>query len=79
MNWINLVLSVVAIALFVGIRVFTTRVNKREAIKHNSNPAFQAAGFPYENIKMPWVFHAMLAIAIFKLIEQVAILSGACN
>lgn len=79
LNWFNLALSFVAIATFVWMRIMTTRTNKREYIKHNSNPVFIAHGFKYEAIKMPWLFYVMLALAIVKLIEQVAILSGACN
>lgn len=79
MNWIILALSILGIGFFYFTKWLVARVNKRERIKHESNPAFVAANFAYEPIKMPWPFYAMLALAFWKLIESVAILSGACH
>lgn len=79
MGWINLALSLVAIATFVFMHTLTKRINKRDAAKHNSNPVYIAHGFKYENIRMPWLFYVMLALAVIKLIEAVAKLSGVCN
>lgn len=79
MNWIILALAVSGIIGFIWIKWYLRKVNAREEKKHNENPVYVAANFRYEYIRLPWIFHALLALSCYKLIEQVAFLTGVCH
>jgi hypothetical protein len=78
-NWIILVLSIIGIAFHCLMKWQVARINKRDRAVHESNPVFVQAGFQYENIRLPWPFYILLALSVYKLIESIAILSGACH
>lgn len=76
LNWINIVLSVAGIGCFVLTKWHLARVNRLDAVVHNSNPVYAAHNFQYEKIRLPWVFHLLLALACYKLFEQIVVLSS---
>lgn len=79
MNWIILALSVSGIIGFFWLKRHLAKLNKRDEKTHNENPVYVDAGFRYENIRLPWIFHVLLALSCYKLIEQVALLTGVCH